>query len=711
MHFFKRILFSLFLTLIVSQSALAVNPAVRRFSSYQDFLKGEADGIAVSSDGRLMLGPGYTTVLETDEPFIYSSAATAEGTVYLGTGNGGKVFRVSGTDKKELATLDEAGVYALALDSTGRLYAGTSPAGKVYRISPDGSAEVFFDPGEKFIWDLAFDSNDNLYVATGTKGIIYKVNPAGQETEFFDSQETHIVTLELDLEGNLLAGSAPGGMLYRIPVNGDNKAFALLDSELEEIKAVTVDRYGIIYAAALSGESRQTVKAEASAAASGNAASDSGKEEEVEKVETEAAGQLQVYSIERNGLVRTLYSSSSEIAFDITVRSDGSLILATGNKGRIMALDTKGFKTLLLDSEEEQITRLFQSGTELFAATSNLGKLIRLEQSPNDKGEYLSEVIDAGSTSKWGLLSWSVNNQTSPNGIAFYTRSGNTKRPGDTWSSWSEAYSEPEGSRISSQASRYLQWKLLYSPEARGPALLADENSIDSVSVSYQQFNLPPRISSMTVHAGGIAFARNQVSPPAGGTYPGGPDMAHTRSLPRNIRNLETPVAMQAARKVFIPSSRSFSWKASDPNQDDLVFSVYISKSGNSAWQLLAEDLTESMFTLDGASFDDGEYRVRITASDHPSNPDNEALSDEIVSNSFRITNRAPEISWDSSSGNGKVGFTVSTTAARLFRVEYSLDSRKWLVVFPEDGITDGKEESYQLDIPAGHGIHTGSGG
>ena len=703
MRFFQRLLLSFTMMLFLSPFTLAVNPVVKTFTGYQEFLLGESDGIAVSSDGRLMLGPGQTEILDTAEPFIYSTVATQQGTVYLGTGNGGKVFKVSGTDKKELAKLDEPGVYALALDSTNRLYAGTAPEGKVYRIKEDGSSEIFFDPEEKFIWDMVFDKSDNLYVSTGTKGMIYKVDPSGKGTEFFDSQEIHIVTLELDLDGNLLAGSAPEGLLYRISTQSGSQAFTLLDSELEEMKAVTVDRYGVIYAAALSGSSRQTVKAEASASSTTETASSADNGAEIEKVETEPAGSLQVYRIDRNGLVRTIYTSSTEIAFDIAVRSDGSLLLATGNKGRIMALDNSGFKTLLLDTSEEQVTSLFFSGSELYAATSNLGKLIRIDQSPSKKGEYLSDVINSGATSLWGNITWTINNLTKKEGISLYTRSGNTKKPGETWSEWSQAYTNPEGSPITSQASQYLQWKLVYSPEARGASLLSDENSVDSVTVTYQQYNLPPRISSLKVHSNGIAFLGNQASPPSGGTYPGGPDGAHTLSLPRNIRSLETPETPAMARKVYIPATRSISWEASDPNNDDLIYSVWISRGGSGTeWQLLAEKLSESLYTIDGASFADGDYRVRISASDLPSNPGDAALTDELVSNTFRIANRVPEISWESSAGGGAVNFSVKTGAVRLFRVEYSIDARNWLVIFPKDGITDSSTESFQLEIPSG---------
>lgn len=696
MNFSQRSIIFLFAIFFFScLETWAVTPTVREFTTYQDFLKGESSGIAISSDGNLMLGPGHTTLLDTDQPFVYSTVAGPQGTIYIGTGNDGKIFRHSATGSGELTTLEEPGVYALAIDSQNRLYAGTSPEGKVYRITEEGKAEIFFDPEEKFIWDLTFDKTGNLYVSTGSRGLVYKVDPSGKEETLFDSREAHIVTLELDLDGNLLAGSAPEGLLYRISTQGEPEIFTLLDSSLDEITSLAVDRYGIIYAAAVSGETRTTAQVVAAAATNGN---DSG--EEIEKVETDSTGKLQVYRVERNGLVRSIYASPTEMAFDISVRNDGSLILATGNQGRIIALDTKGFKTLLFECEEEQITCLAESGSDLYASTSNLGKLIRLEQEPKEQGEYLSEIIDAESTSKWGNISWFINNHSEPRGITFYTRSGNTARPNETWSKWSEPYLDASGNKITSPAGRYLQWKLVFQPEARGSALLADDNSIDSVSVTFQQHNLPPRLVSLKIHSRGIAFTKDKRYPPAGGTFPGGPEGAHLRSLPGDIRSLESPETVSPPRKVYIPASRTVSWKASDPNKDDLSYSLLISRVPGTEWNPLAEELTDTFFSLDGTSFEDGDYRVKIIASDLPSNPEDSALTDELVSKTFRISNSPPEIIWEKSPSSKTVGFSVKTGSNRLFRVEYSLDDKNWFLLFPDDGITDSREEHYRVEIP-----------
>ena len=44
-------------------------------------------------------------------------------------------------------------------------------------------------------------------------------------------------------------------------------------------------------------------------------------------------------------------------------------------------------------------------------------------------------------------------------------------------------------------------------------------------------------------------------------------------------------------------------------------------------WKLLKDKVTEKYFSWDSTAFPDGEYRLRMTASDSPSNPPADALS------------------------------------------------------------------------------------
>jgi hypothetical protein len=612
------------------------------------------------------------------------------------------VFRIDPSGAgEELVKLDEAGVYALGIDSQNRLYAGTAPDGRVYRINAQGEAEQFYDPKEKYIWDLAFDSDDNLYVATGPRGIIYKVTPSGTGEQLFDSEDIHIVSLEWDLNGNLLAGSSPGGFLYRVTKAG--KPFVLLDSALEEIKSVAVDRYGNIFAAALSGGPKRGDEPATVSTNGSTSPSDSTSVETTVKIVGAGTGKkLEVYRIDKEYLIDTVYTSDEELVFDMVVRDDGSLLLGTGNKGRIMAVTPTRSATLLVESDEEQITGLLESNGTVYAATSNFGKIFKLSTQPPENGVYESAVLDAGMVAQWGTIKWTISNPGAEAGIQVFTRTGNLRTPDRTWSDWEGPYRDPQGSQITGTPARFLQWKLAFGPEARGDSLLSQSNAVDSVSVSYLQRNIAPKITEFTVHAPGVAFAKYPQANSSGGVPPGGPDGAHANSLPKQIRELETTRVAAPLRKGYIPGARSFSWKAMDENGDSLVYSLYYRQENEESWRPIVENLTESNYTLDGVSFGDGTYFARIVASDRTSNPTAQALEDRLESKAFVIANTLPAIDWkDVQAQDSAVSasFSAGTTGSSLYRVEVAIDTNRWEVVLPEDGVTDESKEDFAVTL------------
>ncbi|MEJ2145999.1 MAG: hypothetical protein P8020_12760 [Acidobacteriota bacterium] len=676
----------------------AVHPTWVTTATAEEFFKGDFDGVSLTSDGRLLPAPAVTEVFNTEQAFVHSAVVGPGGAVYIGTGANGKVFRLDPAGKgSEWAKLDEPAVYAMAVDSKGRIYAGTSPGGKVYRFAADGKPEVFFDPDEKFIWDLLFDDQDNLYVATGPKGIIYKVSPSGEGKPFFDSHETHIVKLAWDLEKNLLAGSAPKGLLFRIDPSG--KAYVLYDSSLEEMKAIAVDRYGNIYAAALSGGPETKASSETAAKSSDQ---DSTEESKVELPRAAKGAKLEVYRIDKEGLVETLYSSTDELVFDILVRSDGNVLFGTGNEGRVLMLTRKGFVTLLADTREEQVTRLLEQGGQLLLMTSNLGKVYRLGSDVAKTGTFESDTIDAGMVSHWGTISWRVVDPSPSSTVKLYTRSGNTETPDDTWADWSVGYTKADGSAIASVPARFLQFKVEFTvASGQMESVGAQQGAVDLVRVSYQQANMAPKVSSLTLLAPGVALAKIPGNP-AGGVTPGGPGGAHAEILPKTIRDLESPRISPPSRRIYVPGARSLTWEASDPNKDTLIYSLFLRREGDSTWNLIEGQLEDGEYTLDGASFPDGVYYFRVVASDRESNPSNQALQGELVSKPFILANTIPAIDWQPAQLSGtkiRIRFAATTTVSPIYEAQYSLDGVHWHVVFPEDGIADSTSEMYSFEL------------
>src|SRR5579871_3352175 len=122
-----------------------------------DFEKGTLTKVSVSSDGRLMLAPALTEVLDPSVTFLWAIARDSKGNVYTGGGGVGsskaKLFQIDPTGKsKTLAEIDGMAIQAIAIDRQDRVYAATSPEGKVYRVDSAGHAEVFYDPHSKYIW-------------------------------------------------------------------------------------------------------------------------------------------------------------------------------------------------------------------------------------------------------------------------------------------------------------------------------------------------------------------------------------------------------------------------------------------------------------------------------------------------------------------------------------------------------------------------------
>ncbi len=684
----------------------ATQPRQWSVSTQAGFLRGELKGVSVTSDGALVAAPVLKEKLNTTEAFVYSAVVDRAGNVYLGTGNNGKIYRLNSNGQGgEWAKLQEAGVYALAVDSMNRIYAATAPKGRVYRLDRQGGVEVYFDPKEKYLWSLAIDSQDHLFVGTGPKGIIYKVTGRGHGDVFHDTRETHVVTLNFDLDGNLLAGTAPRGWLLRFDSQGSPSV--VFESPLDEIKALAVDRYGIIYAAALAPESSAAPESRLASTEAATPQEPSGRRNrlagtraaETQKIPgTKKGERLEIYRIDREGLVEKIYTSSEEVAYDLSILDDGNLLVATGNRGRLLAIDRRRYVTFLAQAPEQQLTRILEHKGQIFVCSSSLGKLFQLQAKPPRKGTYESDALDAGMLSSWGVIRWNVRAPSSE-GIQFYSRSGNSSKPDSSWSDWQGPYSDPAGSPILSPPTRYLQWKVEFGGKT---------GAVDSVTATYLQRNMAPEIQSITVHPPGLAFVQTPTSNTSGGSSVGGPNRSYLRSLPRSVRRLEGRRIAAPPRRVYIRGALSVSWQASDPNQDDLLYSLRYRAQGETAWKLLEGDLTENQFTFDGSSFADGTYWVKVVASDQPSNPPESALESKIVSRAFVIANSSPLVQKAESSvpsGNGVIRFVAHTRGSTVHQAEYSVDAGAWKIVFPRDGIADSDMENYEFtlkDLPSG---------
>jgi hypothetical protein len=699
----------LLLLMAVAQQCFAGQPVIWETGSRAELLKGDARGISISDTGVLTLAPNVTEVFNTEQAFVWSSAIDNRGNVYLGTGHDGKIFRV-GPDGRASLLYDatELDITALVIARDGSIYAGSSPDGKVYRISADGRAETFFDPGDKYIWSLAILNDGSLAVGTGDSGKLYRVRTAGAKPEsslLLSTNQTHVMSLAVTAQGDLVAGTDPGGLVLRISPEG--KAFALFDASLREIHALAPAADGSIYALALSDSAatnRQqstTVPVPQSSDSGGTPATsvtitaidESGNPIQSAPPPARSRTDISnarsaVFRIMPDGVTDVVWSSPSVTAFAIAPALEpGSVLVGTADKGRIYSVTNDGRDTLLLQSTEGQISSFLVRSDQVYAASSNQGKLFRFGRIPVAEGTYESSIRDAKLTASWGRVWWrGVGN------VELQTRSGNGERPDTTWSEWSGAYRNADGTQVTSPRARFIQWRATLRSAGTGATAWMED-----ATLAYLPRNVAPEVLSVTSLPFGVGLqpgAQIQVDPniESSGLDP----------------SLFGAVAQVPPRRIFQRGARSFQWQAEDRNGDTLEYSIYYRALNETTFRLLKDKLRDNFFTIDGATLADGRYIFKVVASDAPDNPAGAALTGERLSEPVDIDNTPPVVRVAAGqTGATGVAFDVDDATAKIRRADFSVDGGPWTPLFPDDGIADSGHERYSVSLPIPRGQHT----
>jgi hypothetical protein len=673
-----------------------------------DFLKGDATSLSVDLHGRLILGPALTELADTASPVLWTGIEGSDGDIYLGSGNDGRVLKISrdGTSRVFFDS-NELEVHALARAPGGGLYVGTSPDGRIYKVDSTGKGTEFFDPDERYIWALAVAPDGAVFAATGDKGLVYRITPDGKGSVFYKTKSTHVRSLLLTASGELLAGTESPGRVFRI--GQDGSGFLVLDASLQEISALRAGLGGVVYAAAQTGKasddrpssppampdtSRQTplptVSTEITAVAvvgdQGSSGSSSASRES-----GRASGKGAVYRIQPDGVWDQVWSSADDAPYDVALDGQGGLLVATGGKGKIYRVTGEPTEsTLLTRAPAQQVTSLIADGARgLLITTANPGKILRLSADPSTTGSYESDVRDAEAVATWGAISW---RGAVPQGtdVRLFTRTGNTAAPDDTWSPWSVAYRRPEGEQITSPKARYLQWKVeLAGAGNRSPV-------VTSVTVAFQQRNLRPEITSITVHPAGVVFQRPFST---GEAEIAGYDGS---TIAQRVQSGSTGGNPVLGRRGYQKGLQTFLWKAQDPNDDDLTYDILYRREGETNWKALKRNLTDPILVWDTTSVPNGTYVIKVVASDASANPPGAALVAERESDTFDIDNAPPMITINSVSreaGRTIVRFVVKDADFPVQRVEYSLDADRWRPLYPRDGIADSRTEEFELTL------------
>ena len=641
--------------------------------TFDDLKQGKLEQVSLQGNGELTLAPQSESLLTLQENdlLVWALTTDSNGNLYAGTGEQGKIFKI--TPDGEISVFfdsPEIGILSLAVDAENNVYAGSAPDGLIYKVTPDGQSTTFFMTNEHYVWALAFGNNNVLYAGTGESGKIFTILPDGTGAVLYDSPQSHVMSLVFDPQGWLYGGTEGKAVVYKVDLNG--RAFALYHAKEEEIHSLALDKNGNLYLAALS--SQVYPKAQPPTP------TDQPQEPKEKSLKFST-----IYRMIPEGAFVELLKLENTLLYSMLIDPEGRLFVGTDDEGLIYQIFPDGQYQHVLTLDAGTVLSLIQAadGT-LYAGTSDKGAVYRISPELVETGQYLSIVHDATSVAAWGEIFW----RGTPQQTTLFTRAGNTSIPDDTWSPWSSGLQNPEGETIPNPPARFIQWKAVLSLQEQQPPAL------EEVSIAYLPLNLAPDIERIvTYHA--AQRQQDQKENESSKTPP-----APSRTSQPNVRKSSTTLK---APKYIPPGYVAAVWEASDPNKEPVVYTLELQGEQEQQWKILQEEQKETNYLLDTTSLPDGSYFIKITASDRPNNPPDKALEGEKVSERFDVDNTSPTVSiaLNQEQNDRTVFLTViaQDESSRLKKAEYSLNGGEWVPIFPDDLVTDSRDEKYSISL------------
>jgi hypothetical protein len=673
--------------------AEAAKVKVWHHSTPSSYDRAQLKGAVVSSEGAVRLSRQLKPLASLDATHVWDVIEDGDGNLIVATGDDGKVFKVAPDGKASvLYTADDSQVLCLARAPDGAVYAGTGPTGNVVRIAPDGKAKLVRPGGGLYVWSLAVDAKSgNVYAGTGPQGAIYRITPDGKSSVFYQTKQEHVLCLALAGDGTLYAGSDKSGLVYKIDARG--KGFVVFSAPQTEVRTLLVTP-GAVYAGTSSPTSRRRSGANDIANAGGTSAlaaktfGASAGSEKPDKVKASAgtspdpaakaaggsspgskepqkvspapapsapaAGENSVYRISADGTVREVFRERSLV---LSLLKHGErLYVGTGLDGQLFEINeaTKERSEIARLDHGQVLSLCRRKGGGIVVATGDPGKLYVLQDGFVGRGTVTSEVLDAKLISKWGALRWQADTPAGTK-VTVAVRSGNVAEPDDTWSDWSAELTDARRATMAAPAARFLQYRVTLSSDSpsASPALR-------DLTLRYVNTNQAPEVTSL------------------------------------DVPNLDA-VTLADPKKLHIK------WAATDPNEDEVTYNLYVRKDGWKNWVLLEEDFDKTEFEWDTTTTPSGTYRVKVVASDRRDNPAEDALTGERTSEPFVVSHAPPEVTLKATiDGDHAVIYaTASDALVRLTSASFAVNGKKWSNVFPTDGLFDSKDETFRFKTEA----------
>jgi len=383
-------------------------------------------------------------------------------------------------------------------------------------------------------------------------------------------------------------------------------------------------------------------------------------------------GKGALYRVYGDGRIEQIHALTQTYYTSVLVTGDGEVFAGAGEKGRIYQVDANDDVATVFDVSERMVTHLLHDAKAgLSFATSDAAAFYRTTGRAKTS-QYTSKAFDCKSPSRFGKLVW-----RGEGAVDVATRSGNTADPGMGWSAWQKpAKAKPAGGgshagRVASPPGRYLQVRVTFNGDHK--ALMR------AVKTYYLPQNKATRITEVTLE-------------------------------PASKKKKELVTLKDGVTKPRSPIYK-LKWKVENEDEDATAYRLAVRLEGEVLWRpISAKDkpLTKAEFEWNTETFEDGYYRLRVTASDRQANSAERTLEDHETTPLFLVDNQKPAIH-GLTIKYPNVSARATDGMSAIAEVAVSVDDGPWYLGGARDGIFDGLTELVRMTLPAdlAPGVHT----
>jgi hypothetical protein len=678
-------------------------------------------GFATRSDGRLVAGPALTDLAGSPPAdLLWCLAPGADASHWLiGSGPDGRIFEATidaAAGKyatRELVKLEDPHVFALARLPDGTVLAGTSPRGALCLIR-DGKQVARIALPVDSIFDLLMPDSKTVLVATGNPGRIYRVDLAKFAaggvaadkltdaaalatrgvTLFAEIRDRNLRRLVRLADGRIAAGSSPKGNVYVFPRDGGAPVFLQENREAEVTDLLPQpngDLYASIVFSSSSGESRITPPPKTG--------KDAPKETEalLATPPEKFNGRSSLIWFPANGFPEVL-TSRSGIAFYRLARHDDQLIVAGGELGELIGYDLNARLSLTFaGSVSSQLNMLAPipgpkngSTGKFLLLRNNAAGLALLDFNGAKAREAETRRIDLGVPATLGTLRFNRLRDLPESQLAVEVRVSSGSDEVEGWGPWTPLKFDDGGWKDSALRGRYL--KLRLRATSPSPGLEIDKATLFAMPQNHrpvlQEFRVLSPNFALVVQPESVPSPITSLSQLTSGKDD---DKSHKGNL-------------LSSQVVPAPGTQVVLWNISDSDGDSLVATFSIRRENESAWTDVVVDSHDSYAQFDTEHLADGIYFTRLVATETAPRAPEDRLSATFETDDLVVDHTRPEI-LDATAKRGGANLVISVHGRDALSLLDGIE-----VLFnngyhdtleqPVDGVRDGKEETFTLDLP-----------